>query len=70
MANRGPVLTDDIMAQLTNYLGFRHFYRHSYSFFVEEDKLQHLVLPMSALWLQIKLELVTFVENLKNQGHP
>ena len=67
---RGAVLTDTTITDLTNYLGFRHFYRHSYAFFVEESKLDQLVIPMSSLWLQVRLELVTFVESLKNQGHP
>jgi len=69
-ASRGSVLTDTTITHLTNYLGFRHFYRHSYTFFVEESKLDQLVIPISSLWLQVKLELVTFVESLKNQGHP
>ncbi|MFQ5865419.1 MAG: hypothetical protein ACE5IW_09350 [bacterium] len=29
-SKRGQVLTTDIAHRLADYLGFRHFYRHSY----------------------------------------
>jgi hypothetical protein len=33
-------------------LGFRHFYRHGYSFFLEWDELEELVTPLAEVWDQ------------------
>lgn len=33
--NRGPVISTELAQKLADYLGFRHFYRHTYSFFLE-----------------------------------
>ncbi len=34
-ANREEVLTEELAQKLASYLAFRHFYRHSYSFFLD-----------------------------------
>jgi hypothetical protein len=52
--------------KLADYLGFRHFYRHSYSFFLEWDKLQGLVTSLSEAWAQVKEELYRFLESLSS----
>ena len=62
--NRGPVLTTETAHQLADYLGFRHFYRHSYSFFLEWDELEKLVTPLAKVWGQVKDELELFVVGL------
>ena len=61
---RRPVLTDDLVRRLGDYLGFRHFYRHSYSFLLEWDKLEKLVTPLAETWEQAKGELVSFLDGL------
>ena len=63
-SNRGPVLTTETAHQLAEYLGFRHFFRHSYSFFLEWDELEKLVIPLAKVWGQVKDELQLFVEGL------
>jgi len=63
-SSRGPVLTVHMAHRLANYLGFRHFYRHSYSFFLEWDELEKLVTPMSEVWEQTKYELQLFLDDL------
>jgi hypothetical protein len=62
---RSPVLTEETVAQLIDYLSFRHFYRHSYSHLINWNKLKQLVLPMPALWLQVKRELQHFIQSLQ-----
>jgi hypothetical protein len=37
---RKQVLTNKTIDQLVDYMGFRHFYRHSYSFSLEWDELE------------------------------
>jgi hypothetical protein len=63
-SNRGPVLTTETAHQLAKYLGFRHFFRHSYSFFLEWDELEKLVTPLAKVWEQVKDELELFVKGL------
>lgn len=45
-AHRGGVISAELAQKLADYLGFRHFYRHSYSFFLEWDKLKELVVSL------------------------
>jgi hypothetical protein len=61
---RGPVLTIEIAHQLADYLGFRHFFRHSYSFFLDWGEMERLVLPLAEVWKQVKTELQRFLDNL------
>lgn len=56
-SKREQVLTTELANRLADYLGFRHFYRHSYSFFLEWDELEKLVTPLEDLWKEIKNEL-------------
>jgi hypothetical protein len=62
--NRGPVISTELAQKMADYLGFRHFYRHSYSFFLEWEKLKGLSLPLQDLWKQVKEELYVFLEQL------
>lgn len=66
-ARRGAVLSQETTRQLVNHLGFRHFFRHGYSFFIEWAKLKQLVFSMRPLWAQVKAELQVFVDNLTQQ---
>ena len=64
--NRGRVISTELARRLADYLGFRHFYRHSYSLFLEWEKLQELIVPLQDAWAQVKEELSRFLEEL---GH-
>ncbi len=63
-SRRRPVLTAEVAHRLAAYLGFRHFYRHSYSFFLEWDELEKLVTPLTEVWEQVKDELQRFLDSL------
>ncbi len=56
-STRGAVLTDDMSRRLYDYLSFRHFYRHGYSFFLDWEKMESLVSPVEEVWAQLKKEL-------------
>jgi hypothetical protein len=43
---------------------FRHFYRHSYSFFLDWSELEKLVIPMSVVWAQTKQALIRHLPHL------
>ena len=63
--DRGSVISTALAKKLADYLGFRHFYRHSYSFFLEWDKLQGLVTSLREVWGQVKEALHAFLERLR-----
>ena len=63
MSSREPVLTVEMAHQLADYLGFRHFYRHSYSFFLDWDELEKLVTPLAEVWERVKDELQRFLDS-------
>ena len=52
-------------AELTENLGFHHFYRHSYSFYIDWDGLSKLVRPLPETWRRVKAELEEFMRGLQ-----
>jgi hypothetical protein len=64
-SQREPVFSIDTVNRLADYLAFRHFYRHSYSFFLEWSELQELVDPLAEVWEQTKAELGSFLDDLE-----
>lgn len=62
---RKQVLTNKTIDQLVDYMGFRHFYRHSYSFSLEWDELEILIVPVENIWQRIKDELEIFLNSLE-----
>lgn len=63
--NRGAVISTELAQEIVAYLGFRHFYRHSYSFFLDWSKLDELVLALQKVWTQATKELNVFLDNLR-----
>ena len=41
--SRGPVISAELMGRLSTFMGFRHFYRHSYVFHLEWSQMQDVV---------------------------
>ncbi|MCX7840284.1 MAG: hypothetical protein N2559_12655 [Anaerolineae bacterium] len=66
---RSNVISTETAQRLADYLGFRHFYRHSYSFFIDWNELQKLVHRLSAVWVQTKSEMVIFTNSLRPSGY-
>jgi hypothetical protein len=65
-SNRGRIISTELAQKLTDYLGFRHFYRHSYSFFLDWAELRELVTSVRDVWAQVRQELREFVNSLGN----
>ncbi|NJK82114.1 MAG: hypothetical protein HC914_20560 [Chloroflexaceae bacterium] len=61
---RAPVLSAELVATLTEYQSFRHFYRHSYSFFLSWDKRKPLVMDMSPTGHAARTELEAFLNTI------
>ncbi|MCL4264921.1 MAG: hypothetical protein KJ069_17005 [Anaerolineae bacterium] len=61
---RPAVISAETANVLSEYLSFRHFYRHSYSFFLEWARMENLVLPLGGVWGAVKNELQSFIKGL------
>ena len=58
--HRKAVLTGDMKNELLKYLGFRHFFRHSYSIHLKWERMEELVKPLSIVWDKFKAEISAF----------
>jgi hypothetical protein len=63
-SGRGPVLTIETTHRLANYLAFRYFYQHSYSFLLSWEEMQKLVTELAEVWNQTKQGLQLFLSSL------
>jgi hypothetical protein len=61
---RKAVRSIEIGYLLVGYLGFRHYYRHSYSFFLEWSEVERLVTPLAETWSQVRGGLESFMSSL------
>ncbi|MEW5954320.1 MAG: hypothetical protein AB1815_11465 [Bacillota bacterium] len=59
-SNRYRVISGESKLQLAEYLAFRHFYRHSYSFFLSWDEMDKLVNDLRTVWGAVKSDLNNF----------
>jgi hypothetical protein len=55
--SRNAVLSESNREKLVNYLGFRHFYRHSYSFFLDWNELKPLIGNLNSVWKEVRKSL-------------
>lgn len=55
-------LQADLRLQMTEYMGFRHFYRHTYGYTIKWEKCSHLFFNMIDFWTKIKAALVNYCE--------
>jgi hypothetical protein len=63
---RARVLSPELVQSLAAYLNFRHFYRHSYSFFLDWAKFESLITYLPEIWVQVKSELLSFLDTLRS----
>jgi len=54
--------------RLADYLGFRHFYRHSYSFYLEWEEMEKLVTPLADVWQGAKDEIQLFLRSVSSES--
>ena len=63
--NRKPVISNELSEKLNLYLGFRHFFRYSYSFQFKWHKMKELTLELSEVYDDFRKVIETFIEDLK-----
>lgn len=61
--SREAIISEELKDEIKDYLGFRHFYRHSYSFYLDWNEMKELILSIFDTWNKIKENLNNFVEN-------
>lgn len=65
-ASRPVVLDKETARRLGEYLAFRHFYRHAYSFILEWHEMENLVIGLEKVWDQTKTQLQAFAETIRS----
>lgn len=61
----GPApLSPELATRLAEYLSFRHFYRHSYSFFLDWTEMEDLVTSLPRIWEEARESLGRFAAAL------
>ena len=61
--NRGAVISGEMRDTLLNYIAFRHFYRHSYSFRLRWDKMEGLIKAIGKTWEKFESEISDFLNH-------
>ena len=59
---RKAVIKREKIGSLSDFLAFRHFYRHSYSFHLNWIKIKPLVLKIEELWHLVKMDIIDFIK--------
>ena len=54
---RSAIVSSSVREVLVEYLSFRHFFRHSYSFHLEWEQMKSLIVDLRPNWIKIKSEL-------------
>ena len=53
-AKRDEVIDEELYLELREYVTFRHFYRHAYSFQLNWEKMKPLVHNVKSIWERVK----------------
>jgi len=64
---RDSVISISTMLLLSRYLSFRHFYRHSYSFYLNWIELEPLVKSLNKIWKNTTSEIKVFLTTLESE---
>lgn len=59
------IISEETLLKLLEYMGFRHFYRHAYSFMLSWSEMKSMVLNMDHVWFLVKDEMEKFIFKLK-----
>lgn len=63
--NRPAVFSESLHSILTDYMNFRHFFRHSYGYSMKWEKLSHLFININSNWERIEKELIDFIAKME-----
>ena len=60
---RTAIFKEGYKEQFTEYLSFRHYFRHSYGYEIEWGRLKPLINGVELLWKLIEEDIKLFIEN-------
>ena len=60
-SRRNEILNEDLYLKLREYATFRHFYRNTYSFQLNWEKMKPLVDNLHVVWSEVKFSLENFI---------
>lgn len=63
--SREAVISESTRDKLSEYLAFRHFYRHSYSFHLDWEEMKELVVSIQQIWDTFRTEISNYLETLQ-----
>jgi hypothetical protein len=61
--NKYPIFKEELRVPLNDYLQFRHFVRHSYSFQLKWEKMKNMLFDMNMIWENTKEDINAFIKN-------
>ncbi len=61
---RKAIINEEVYILLNDYLGFRHVFRHSYSFQLKWDKMKPLANNLFCTWKKLKEQIEDFINSL------
>ncbi len=62
MFSQNNFLPADLRLLLTEYMGFRHFYRHTYGYTIKWEKCSHLFLGLTDFWKLVSEVIKKYIE--------
>ena len=62
-SSRNEIVNEELYLKLREYATFRHFYRHTYSFQLDWDKMKNLVDNIHIVWEEVKQVLKDFINS-------
>lgn len=66
---RPAVISAAVETRLTDYLAFRHYFRHAYTFMLDWARMEPLVQGLSSMYQSLRHELDTFQQLLAIQSN-
>lgn len=63
LAAKHKIISKDVFERLDEYRAFRHFFVHSYSFTLNENKLLPLANNLKEVWFSFEMEIDCFLKN-------
>lgn len=61
--NRKAVLDESLHEKLSEYMGFRHFFRHAYGYHLRWDLAKPLFENMNEVWISTKNNILGFINS-------